>query len=99
MFSGSLELFHKSMSPQHEFLILVDVQVRFGKTLFWILAVSLSIKLHVHDHDILATVLRILSTVPICVNSSIDADLNFHVSTILTVTILPSKDVKMGACF
>ena len=38
--SGFLKLFHKSMSPHHWFLILFDVQVRFGKTLYWIPAFS-----------------------------------------------------------
>ena len=82
------------MSPHHEFLIFVDAQVRFGKTLYWIIAFSVSAKMHFHDQDILATVLKILSTVSICVNSSMDSDNHLHVSLILTATIFPSWHLR-----
>ena len=87
--SGSLKLFHKSMWSHDRFLILVDVQVRFGKTLYWILAFSVSWSVTFQTHDILATVLQILTTVSICVDSSMDSDPHFDVSLILTATIFP----------
>ena len=46
--------------------------------------------MHVLTHDMLATVLQILSTVSICVNSSIDGDPQVDVSLILTATFFPS---------
>ena len=85
--SGFLKLFHKSMWPHHRFLILFDVQVRFGKTLYWLLAISVSAQTPFQAHDILATVLQILTTVSICVDSSMDSDPHFDVSPILTATI------------
>ena len=61
------------MSPHHEFLICFNAQVRFGKTFYWIIAFSVSAKMYFQAHDILATVLQILTTVSIRVDSSMDS--------------------------
>ena len=51
--------------------------------------------MHFQTHDNVATVSHCLTTVSICVRSSIDSEPRFHVSLILTATILPSGHSSM----
>ena len=85
--SGSLKLFHKSTPLHHIFLLLFDVQMRFGETVYWIIACSVSAKRVFLTRHNSSTVLQILTTVSICANSSIDYELNVGVCPILTATI------------
>ena len=50
--SGFPKRVHKSMSPHHGFLIFVDAQVRSGNTLYWIIAMSVSWKVHFQHGNI-----------------------------------------------
>ena len=78
--SGSPKLFHKSMSPHFGFLTLLDAQVRFGNTFYWILAISVSLKMHLPTGGFAPTVLEILTTGSIRVDSTRDSGLYFFFS-------------------
>ena len=76
------------MPPRYDVLTIVDVCVRLWQTVSWNLPFSVAAKLHFQTHDNVATVSHFVTTVSICVNSSIDSEPRFHVSLILTATIL-----------
>ena len=76
------------MPPRSEVLIMFDVCVRLWQTVYWNLSCAVAANMHFQTHDNVATVSHFLTTVPICDNSAIDPEPCFHVSLILTATIL-----------
>ena len=95
VWSGSLWHFHKSMCPRHGILRRYGLQVRFGKTVHWILAFSVSQDRHLPagldlcPHRCVSTVLWILT---LCIFGSLMLGRSVHtVLWILAFRILESS--------
>ena len=68
-------------------VLFVDVQMRFGETVYYTLAFSVPAKTRFQTRHLSSTVLQNLITMSICANNSIDYEPDFGVCPILTATI------------